>query len=155
MDKQSDCAGVICPPPIVMLLALAVALVLHRFWPLSIATRVAAMIAGAALSLFGIGIAAWGRLTLVKAGTNVNPYKPTLSIIDAGPFRFTRNPLYTGIQSLFVGISLLLGTWWGLILLVPAFLVLHCGVVLREERYLERKFGQSYLSYKGKVRRWL
>ena len=94
------------------------------------------MALGAAFSVFGIGIAAWGRITLVKGGTNVNPYKPTTSIISGGPFVFTRNPLYVGLQSLFIGLSLLVGTWWGLVLFVPAFLVLHYGVVLREEAYL-------------------
>ena len=94
------------------------------------------MALGAAFSVLGIGIAAWGRITLVKGGTNVNPYKPTTSIISGGPFAFTRNPLYVGLQSLFMGLSLLVGTWWGLVLFVPAFLVLHYSVVLREEAYL-------------------
>jgi protein-S-isoprenylcysteine O-methyltransferase Ste14 len=138
-----------------MLLALVAALTLHHFLPLPIATRALAVAIGAAFSVFGIGIAAWGRITLVKGGTHVNPYKPTTSIISGGPFVFTRNPLYVGLQSLFIGLSLLVGTWWGLVLFVPAFLVLHHGVVLREEAYLERKFGQVYLSYKSKTRRWL
>ena len=54
-----------------------------------------------------------------------------------------------------MGLSLLVGTWWGVVFLVPVFLVLHYGVVLREEAYLERKFGQAYLTYKSTVRRWL
>jgi protein-S-isoprenylcysteine O-methyltransferase Ste14 len=155
MADQTDRPGVIFPPPLLMLLALVAALALHYFLPLPIATRALAVALGAAFSVFGIGIAAWGRITLVKGGTNVNPYKPTTSIISGGPFAFTRNPLYVGLQSLFIGLSLLVGTWWGLVLFVPAFLVLHYGVVLREEAYLERKFGQVYLSYKSKTRRWL
>jgi len=138
-----------------MLLALIAAMALHHFWPLPAAPRALAVALGATLSVLGVGIAAWGRITLVKGGTNVNPYKPTTSIISGGPFGFTRNPLYVGIQSLYVGLSLLLGTWWGLVLLLPAFLILHYGVVLREEVYLERKFGEAYLLYKGTVRRWL
>jgi len=155
MTEQPDRAGVIFPPPAVMLLALIAAMALHHFWPLPAAPRALAVALGATLSVLGVGIAAWGRITLVKGGTNVNPYKPTTSIISGGPFGFTRNPLYVGIQSLYVGLSLLLGTWWGLVLLLPAFLILHYGVVLREEVYLERKFGEAYLLYKGKVRRWL
>jgi len=155
MGEQPDRAGVIFPPPALMLLALIAAIALHHFWPLPAAPKALAVALGAAFSVFGIGIAAWGRITLVKGGTNVSPYKPTTSIISGGPFGFTRNPLYVGIQSLFVGLSLLLGTWWGLVLLLPAFLILHYGVVLREEAYLERRFGRVYLSYKSKVRRWL
>ena len=150
-----DRAGVIFPPPLIMLLALIAAIALQRFWPLSVASRAVAVTLGVAFCLFGIGIAAWGRITLVRGGTDVSPYRPTTSIITGGPYRFTRNPLYVGIQSLFIGLSLLVGTWWGLVLLVPAFLILHFGVVLREEAYLEHKFGQPYLAYKSSVRRWL
>jgi protein-S-isoprenylcysteine O-methyltransferase Ste14 len=60
-----------------------------------------------------------------------------------------------GITSLFIGLSLLTGTWWGFILIVPAELILHYGVILREEHYLEQKFGDSYLTYKNVVRRYL
>lgn len=155
MDKPTDRAGVIFPPPLLMLLALLAAIALDRFWPLPVASRSLAVAIGAALGLLGIGIAAWGRTTLVKGGTHVSPYRSTSSIVSGGPYRFTRNPLYVGVQGLFVGLSLMFGTWWGLILLVPAFLVLHYGVVLREERYLERKFGNDYLAYKSRVRRWL
>jgi protein-S-isoprenylcysteine O-methyltransferase Ste14 len=56
---------------------------------------------------------------------------------------------------LFIGLSLLTGTWWGFILIVPAELILHYGVILREEHYLEQKFGDSYLTYKNVVRRYL
>jgi protein-S-isoprenylcysteine O-methyltransferase Ste14 len=58
-------------------------------------------------------------------------------------------------MSLFVGVSFLVDTWWGLIILVPVFSILHFGVVLREERYLERKFGEQYLAYQRTVRRYL
>ena len=155
MEGQTDRAGVIFPPPLVALVALIAAVVLHHFWPLPVVPRSMAVAFGAALCLCGIGIAAWGRSLLVKGDTNVNPYKPTISIITGGPYRFTRNPLYVGLQSLLVGLSLLVGTWWGVVFLVPVFLVLHYGVVLREEAYLERKFGQAYLTYKSTVRRWL
>jgi protein-S-isoprenylcysteine O-methyltransferase Ste14 len=155
MAEQPDRARVIFPPPALMLLALVAAVALQSVWPLSVTSRVLAVTLGAVFSVLGIGIAAWGRVMLVKSGTNVNPYKPTSSIVSAGPYRFTRNPLYLGLQSLFLGLSFLFGTWWGFVLLVPAFVILHYGVVLREEAYLERKFGAVYLSYKRAVRRWL
>ena len=155
MEEQRDRAGVIFPPPAVALLALIAAIAFDHFWPLPIAPRSVAVVLGTLFSLFGVGIAAWGRALLVRGGTNVNPYKPTTAIIRSGPYRFTRNPLYVGLQSLLVGLSLLIGTWWGIVLLVPTFLILHYGVVRREEAYLQRKFGQEYLSYKSQVRRWL
>jgi protein-S-isoprenylcysteine O-methyltransferase Ste14 len=114
-----------------------------------------ALAIGIFMCILGVGLAAWGRITLVKGGTNVSPLKPTTAIVTAGPFRFTRNPLYVGVMTLLLGLSLALGTWWGLIVIVPLLLILHHGVVLREEAYLERKFGESYLKYQSEVRRYL
>ena len=133
MKEQPDRAGVIFPPPVLVLLAFVAAIALDHFWPFPAAPRALAVALGAAFSVFGIGIMAWGRIKLVKGGTNVNPYKPTTSIISGGPYDFTRNPLYVGLQSLLIGSSLLIGTWWGFVLFVPAFLALHYGVVLRKE----------------------
>jgi protein-S-isoprenylcysteine O-methyltransferase Ste14 len=155
MESQPDRPGVVILPPLLMLLALVLALALHHFWPLDIGARGLTISLGAVLCVLGIGSMAWGRVTLMRGGTNVDPRKPTTAIVTGGPFRFTRNPLYVGVMSLLVGITLLVGTWWGIIVLVPAFLILHYGVVLREEAYLERKFGDSYRSYKAAVRRYL
>jgi protein-S-isoprenylcysteine O-methyltransferase Ste14 len=129
--------------------------VLHLLLPWRIERRPWDAVLGAVLTLFGVVITTWGRITLVKAGTNVNPNQPTIAIVHDGPFRFTRNPLYVGLMSVLMGISLLIGTWWGLAILVTVFLVLHFGQVLLEERYLERKFGPDYLDYKRAVRRYL
>jgi len=155
MNDRTDRAGVVFPPPLVMLIALLAALGLQQLWPLSVPGRPFAMAIGAVLSLLGVGIGISGRLALKRAGTNVNPYKASSAIVRDGSYRFSRNPLYLGMCLLLVGLTLLAGTWWGIPLLVPAFLVLHYGVVLREEAYLERKFGPAYLDYKNSVRRWI
>jgi protein-S-isoprenylcysteine O-methyltransferase Ste14 len=63
--------------------------------------------------------------------------------------------LYVGAMTLLIGLTLVVGTWWGFVVLVPLLLSLHYGVVLREERYLEQKFGESYLRYKSIVRRYI
>ena len=72
-----------------------------------------------------------------------------------GPFRYTRNPMYLSLLPHYVGGALLFQLPWALILLVPVFLVLHFGVIIPEENYLEEKFGERYLRYKHHVRRWL
>ena len=92
---------------------------------------------------------------MVQRGTNVNPTLPTTAIVENGPFRLTRNPLYLGLTFIYVGLSFFLNTWWSLFLLIPVWLVMHFLVVRREEAYLERKFGQSYLAYCQRVRRYL
>jgi protein-S-isoprenylcysteine O-methyltransferase Ste14 len=73
----------------------------------------------------------------------------------SGPFRFSRNPLYLALTLLYLGLTLALNTWWGIVLLVPVLIIMHWGVILREERYLEQKFGESYRQYRSKVRRYL
>ncbi len=92
---------------------------------------------------------------MVAHGTNVNPTLPTTSIVTTGPYRFTRNPLYLGLTMIYLGLTLAINTWWSLLLLVPVLFVMHFDVVLREERYLERKFGDTYRQYRAHVRRYL
>lgn len=155
MQDQTDNPGVVIFPPLLMGLALLVVGALHWFWPLPISMRLVALAIGIVLGLMGVGLMAWGRRTLVKGGTNESPLKPTTAIITTGPFRFTRNPLYIGVITLLLGFSLAIGTWWGFVVIVPVFFILHYGIILREERYLERKFGESYIKYKSTVRRYL
>jgi protein-S-isoprenylcysteine O-methyltransferase Ste14 len=88
-------------------------------------------------------------------GTNISPLKPAVLLVTTGPYRFTRNPLYLAMTFLFLGLTMLFNSWWGVILLVPVLVVLHWGVVQREERYLQRKFGEQYTGYRSRVRRYL
>jgi protein-S-isoprenylcysteine O-methyltransferase Ste14 len=110
---------------------------------------------GALIGISGLALVATGRWAMIKHGTNVNPTRPTTTIVESGPFRFSRNPLYVGLTLIYVGVSLLLNIWWSLFLLVPVWLVMHIFVVRREETYLESKFGSTYLTYRDRVRRYL
>ena len=90
-----------------------------------------------------------------KAGTAVTPWKEARRLVVSGPYSFSRNPDYVG-QALFVGgLALLLATPWVFLALLPALLIVRYGVIAREERYLERRFGEEYRQYCGRVRRWL
>jgi protein-S-isoprenylcysteine O-methyltransferase Ste14 len=100
-------------------------------------------------------LAQWGARTMRRAGTNVLPNKPSLAIVTDGPFRFTRNPLYLTNAIFYVGLTFIFNTVWPLLLLVPMLFVVDWGIIRREERYLEAKFGGDYLAYKVRVRRWL
>jgi len=90
-----------------------------------------------------------------RAGTNVRPDRPATALVTGGPFRFSRNPLYLSLITLYVGITLLFDALWPLILLVPVLAFVHWGIVKREEHYLELKFGDAYRDYKTRVRRWI
>jgi protein-S-isoprenylcysteine O-methyltransferase Ste14 len=155
MATSTDKPGVVAPPPLLYGGAFVLVLVFRWFWPMPIFGRAVAFWLGLALLVLGVGIAAWGRRTMQAAGTNVNPALPTTAIVASGPFRFSRNPLYLALTLLYLGLTLAFNTWWGSVVLVPVLIIMHRGVVLREERYLEQKFGETYRQYRSKVRRYL
>jgi protein-S-isoprenylcysteine O-methyltransferase Ste14 len=149
-----DNAGVIVRPPLIYAAALAAMLVLRWLWPLPILGG-AAFWPGVALVALGVGILIWGRRTLVAGGTNVDPSLPSTAVITSGPYRFSRNPLYGGLAVVYLGLTLAFDAWWGIVLLALVLIVMHLGVIQREERYLERKFGDGYRHYRSAVRRYL
>jgi protein-S-isoprenylcysteine O-methyltransferase Ste14 len=156
MRSAGDHPGVSVHPPLFFLCALLLGVVIDdRVRRLPIFHSDQWRWLGGIALLCGVALVAVGRKTMVKHGTNVNPTLPTLAIVESGPFRFTRNPLYVGLTGIYIGLSLLLNTWWSLFLLIPVWLVMHFAVVRREEAYLESKFGQNYLNYRGRVRRYL
>ena len=156
MEKSADHSGVPVHPPLWFLSALLLgALIDDRVYRLLIFENAKWRWVGAVVTMLGITLVATGRRTMIKHGTNVNPTQPTTAIVDTGPFGFTRNPLYVGLTLAYVGLSLALNTWWSLFLLVPVWIVMHLFVVRREEAYLERKFGDTYLNYRRRVRRYL
>jgi protein-S-isoprenylcysteine O-methyltransferase Ste14 len=103
-----------------------------------------------ALALF-----AWAVVTITRAGSNVPTYLPTTTIVESGPYRFTRNPIYLAMFLGLIGLAIAFDNLWLLMALVPFALVIHYGVVAREEAYLARKFGDVYRGYRARVRRWL
>lgn len=155
VQAQADNPGVLVLPPLLFGVAALVVVALHWLLPLRIPAHHTAFWLGIVLLVTGGGIAAWGLRTMRAAGTNINPSLPTTALVIGGPFRFSRNPLYLALTLVFLGISFAIDTWWGVVVIVPVLLVLHHGVVLREERYLERKFGERYRQYQSMVRRYL
>jgi protein-S-isoprenylcysteine O-methyltransferase Ste14 len=81
--------------------------------------------------------------------------KPASSLQTNGIYRISRNPMYVGLAAMYLGISCLIGNWWNIILFPILLLVIQEYIIKREEKYLERAFGQKYLDYKNRVRRWL
>ncbi len=92
---------------------------------------------------------------MIRAGSNVPTSQPTMTIVDSGPYRLTRNPIYVGMMLGLIGLAIALNSLWLLLTLVPFALVIRYGVVTREEAYLERKFGDVYRRYRARIRRWL
>ena len=90
-----------------------------------------------------------------RARTSPIPIRPTTALVTNGPYRFSRNPMYLSLVLLYVGLALRLNDFWVLALAPVVIVLVHYLAIVREEQYLERKFGQEYLDYKARVRRWL
>lgn len=106
------------------------------------------------MALF-LGWNGWSLWLFRRHSTGLLPGQPTYSMIESGPYRLSRNPLYVGLLVLYVGLALLAPTFWGLVLFPIAVLLVHWGAILPEERYLSERFGAPYDDYRRRVRRWL
>jgi protein-S-isoprenylcysteine O-methyltransferase Ste14 len=156
MSDTADTAQVIIRPPLVWALAVIAGFALNWLMPLPFApAAVPAGWLGGAVFVLALALFAWAITTITRAGSNVPTNMPTTSIVDTGPYRFTRNPIYLGMMLGLVGLAIAFDSLWLLASLVPFFLVIRYGVVAREEAYLERKFGEVYRRYRARVRRWL
>jgi protein-S-isoprenylcysteine O-methyltransferase Ste14 len=154
-DSTPDTAGVVAPPPLVYLAGLALGFGLEALLPSASLPSALRWVLGGALVLAGIGLLASFNTAFHRKGTAVEPWKPTTAIVTTGPYRLTRNPAYLGMALVYVGIALLAETLWVLLPLPLVLAVIDRAVIAREERYLERKFGQEYMDYKARVRRWI
>ena len=150
-----DIAGVIAPPPLIYLSALAIGVLIHLWYPVRFLPRTPALCLGVLLIAVSIPIAVSGFRAMTRAKTAVDPRKPSTAIVNFGVFRYTRNPLYISLMLLYLGIASIINSLWLLILIFPLIAVIQKGVIEREERYLEKKFGEEYLRYKRQVRRWI
>ncbi len=156
MAETVDRPNVVIPPPIALDAGYPCGsragwLYPLQFVPISIPR---AWVAGGLFAL-GVALAVWAIVNIRKAGTQFDVHKPTTAIVENGPYRFTRNPIYLGMFLGQTGIAIGFDNLWVLAMLVPFYFVVRHGVVAREEAYLERKFGAVYRGYKSRVRRWL
>ena len=103
----------------------------------------------------GLTFTMWGLLTFLRARTAIIPTRPARSLVVAGPYRFSRNPMYVGLTALYLGIALLFNVAWPILLLPIVLYALYLIVIRREERYLASAFAGDYAEYRRRVRRWL
>jgi protein-S-isoprenylcysteine O-methyltransferase Ste14 len=156
-DQTQDHANVVALPPVLLLATIALGIILDQFFPLGILAKLptaARLSVGALLLLAGIFQIAMTRRAFTSAGTNIRPDQPTTALVISGIFAHIRNPAYQGGAIMMLGVALLLNGDWLAVLTVPMVLILHYGVVKREELYLERKFGEPYRRYKASVPRY-
>jgi len=154
MTDADDHPHVIALPPLIYLTALIVGAIAHFLNPRPLFTWQGVFWVGIVLVLGAIGLAVWARRTMVGAGTNVNPYEPALSVVRHGPYRLTRNPMYLAMMIGYTGVVLMINGLWPAVMIVPLLWIIQWGVIAREERYLEAKFGEVYKDYRRATRRW-
>jgi protein-S-isoprenylcysteine O-methyltransferase Ste14 len=128
---------------------------MQRAWPLPLLPRALAVPLGVPFVVVAVALFSLSVARFRAAGTPVPARKPTTAIVRTGPYRFSRNPIYVAFSLLQLGIAIWANSLWLLATLAGAVALIHCVVIPREERYLERRFGARYLEYKASVRRWL
>jgi protein-S-isoprenylcysteine O-methyltransferase Ste14 len=150
--------GVYFPPPFYFVAGVVAGWLLDKY---IIALPIPQLMAGF-VSMLGVGLLViglllmmWGLVTFRRAGTAIIPHQSASRLVVTGPYRFTRNPMYTGLTIAYIGVSGLLGTAWPLLLLPEVLFIVFRFVIQREERYLDDAFGPEYAEWCGRVRRWL
>ena len=149
--------GVRFPPPLLFAGGLLVGWLLSRYGralPMAGDGRLLDT-AGTVLVVLGVALGAWGMITFRRAHTAIVPLHPASRIVTNGPYRFTRNPMYTGLTLVYLGISLYMNSVWPLLALPIVLALLIRLVVRREEAYLRSAFPDEYVAYQSRVRRWL
>ncbi len=155
LPPEEDRPGVPIAPPLLFVVPILASLAFEWLVPTSFAHGASRRTLGALIFVAGIALNVGGFVAQKPAGTDPIPFNPTTRIVAHGLYRFSRNPMYLGFALCTFGLAILVDSAW-MLLAVPIGLVLvDRTVITREERYLERKFGDEYLNYKRRVRRWL
>jgi protein-S-isoprenylcysteine O-methyltransferase Ste14 len=142
-------------PPLLMAIFLALALLLGMALRMPLPFPWWLRIVGGLLFLAGLASSLSAVRVMLRSHTSPDPHSAPTALVMDGPYKLTRNPIYLGYVLTIVGVPLLLGYYWGVVLAPIAMEAYIRLIIEREENYLERKFGQAYLRYKASVRRWL
>ena len=155
MADDRDDPGIKVPPPLIYLVPLVSGLLLDGRRRLPFLPRRAARALGWPLVVGGAALNAWFLRTIREADVPIRTDRPVPRLTTQGPFRYSRNPSYLALAIIYAGIATLRNSLWAVLLLPLVLIVIQREVIGREERYLERAFGEEYLAYKARVRRWV
>lgn len=154
MSEHKDHANVKIHPPILTFIFILLAYLVNWFIPLQFSITWLRYL-GFGIAIIGFLIPFFAIREFMKAKTTINPHGSVSNIISSGIYRFTRNPIYLGFLFMVIGFPLNYGSVWGIIA-APFFVTtMNRLVIEKEEAYLEKKFGETYTSYKSRVRRWI
>ncbi len=150
-----DHAGVAFHPPLLLAGALILGFVARWIAPLRFLPWAVSVPLGPLVVIVSFAWFFWAVGTMRAAGASIPTSEPTEAIVMRGPYGVSRNPIYVAMLILQLGVGIWTDTVWFLVFAGISALLLWWGVISREERYLERKFGAQYLTYQARVRRWL
>jgi len=153
VDKKG--AAVKFPPPLIFVLMMLIGYGIQTFYPISVGEALIIKYFAKAMIIISMSIAIYSLYQFFRAKTHIEPWQPTSSIISSGLFAYSRNPIYLSFCMMTIGISIAFNSLWMLVSTIPSALLVYIIAIKKEEQYLERKFGEEYLTYKNKVRRWL
>lgn len=150
-----DHSQAITLPPFIFAAFFAAGAVLDALWPVAVLPPAVQYGLGGALLAAGVSVAVPTLRAFRRHRTTLHVRQPATALITDGPFRWSRNPAYLSVTLFYLGAAVMVDSLWIVALSAPAILVLTYGVIMREERYLERRFGDAYRRYRTRVRRWL
>jgi protein-S-isoprenylcysteine O-methyltransferase Ste14 len=154
-DAQQGARVIFIPPPLYYAAGLAGGMAINGVVALPVSGRPATAVAGAVVAALGLALNFAGVAAVIRHRTTIVPHHPVATLLTGGAYRLSRNPMYTGLAIAYLGLALLLGSWWPLALW-PLVIVATRQLVIRpEEQYLTRRFGKTYTDYQSRVRRWL
>ena len=145
--------GVRVPPPVIATIVMAGAWLLDHLWTVQIGPPAVSL--GGMVIFLAVALVGWAVLALVKVGNDPRPDRPDAALVEAGPFKWSRNPIYLGLLLAATGLALIWGTLWGWVGVAVLHGVLDRMVIAREEAYLATRFDAAYAAYKARVRRWM
>lgn len=148
------------PPPIWSLSGLAILIAADRWWPASSLAWAAPWLQqslGGLLVALGLAFDGLAALEFLRRRTTITPWSihNTSALVTSGLNRISRNPMYLGMVIWLAGAGLWLGSLLALPVIAVFVLVMNRSQIAAEEAMLEAKFGQAYLDYKARVRRWI
>ena len=155
MEQKTNHASVVVNPFVIYLGLAIVAILLQKILPLSFMSEISARVLGVSLLILNLGFGLPALRGMLQAKTSPNPNRPTTSLVLSGVYRLTRNPMYVGLTLVFAGLLIYFQVSWGLLFVPLVVWLITNWVIVPEEKYLGEKFGEEYLQYKSKVRRWI
>ena len=153
--NHRDCVGPMVPPPLWYAAGLLAGWLISVRFPIHILPDAVRWAVGAFCVLVGLAFVAPAVASFARAKTSVLPIRPTTALVQAGPYRLTRNPMYVGLAFAFAGIALIVDWVWALAMLPIVLAIVYVAAIKPEEHFLEGTFGPDYAAYRSRVRRWL